>query len=162
MKSQPKHPWCKKSCSQESKKRLCYCCHSNVLRTGHHYQKFKFHQQQEALAAHFDFTSFSAQPFFRFLAATFFTPGVFWLRSTLQELLVYFNDSILHLKVKLMPYVWTFSKLLIAFSITGYWSFGVTKPCGHGLNYTLQDDINVSVLIIIIVYQSYYIRGPSR
>ena len=52
----------------------------NVLRPGHHYQKFKFHQQQEALAAHFDFTSFSAQPFFKFLAATFFTPGVFWLR----------------------------------------------------------------------------------
>ena len=52
---------------------------SNVLRPGHHYQKLKFHQQQEALAAHFDFTSFSAQPFFRFLAATFFTPGVFWL-----------------------------------------------------------------------------------
>ena len=52
---------------------------SNVLRPGHHYQKFKFHQQQEALAAPFDFTSFSAQPFYRFLAATFFTPGVFWL-----------------------------------------------------------------------------------
>ena len=52
----------------------------NVLRPSHHYQKFKFHQQQEALAAHFDFTSFSAQPFFKFLAATFFTPGVFWLR----------------------------------------------------------------------------------
>ena len=52
----------------------------NALRPGHHYQKFKFHQQQEALAAHFDFTSFSAQPFFKFLAATFFTPGVFWLR----------------------------------------------------------------------------------
>ena len=51
----------------------------SVLRPGHHYQKFKFHQQQEALAAHFDFTSFSAQPFFKFLAATFFTPGVFWL-----------------------------------------------------------------------------------
>ena len=51
----------------------------NVLQPGHHYQKFKFHQQQEALATHFDFTSFSAKPFFRFLAATFFTPGVFWL-----------------------------------------------------------------------------------
>ena len=36
---------------------------SNVLWSGHHYQKFKFHQQQEALAAHFDFTSFSVQPF---------------------------------------------------------------------------------------------------
>ena len=35
----------------------------NVLLPGHHYQKFKFHQQQEALAAHFDFTSFSARPF---------------------------------------------------------------------------------------------------
>ena len=34
----------------------------NVLRPGH-YQKFKFHQQQEALATHFDFTYFSAQPF---------------------------------------------------------------------------------------------------
>ena len=44
----------------------------NVLWPGHHYQKFKFHQQQEALAAHFDFTSFLAQPFFKFLAATFF------------------------------------------------------------------------------------------
>ena len=31
---------------------------SNVLRPGHHYQKFKFHQQQEAMATHFDFTSF--------------------------------------------------------------------------------------------------------
>ena len=31
------------------------------------------------MAAHFDFTSFSAWPFFKFLAATFFTPGVFWL-----------------------------------------------------------------------------------
>ena len=50
---------------------------SNVLRPGHHYQKFKFHQQQEALAAHFDFTSFSAQPFFRFLATTFFHQGCF-------------------------------------------------------------------------------------
>ena len=49
----------------------------DVLRPGHHYQKFKFHQQQEALAAHFDFTSFSAQPFFKFLVATFFTPGMF-------------------------------------------------------------------------------------
>ena len=43
-----------------------YCCNitlqlagsSNVLWPGHHYQKFKFHLQQEALAAHFDFTSF--------------------------------------------------------------------------------------------------------
>ena len=52
---------------------------SNVLRPVHHYQKFKFHQQQEALAAHFDFTSFSARPFFKFLATTFFIPGVFWL-----------------------------------------------------------------------------------
>ena len=33
---------------------------SNVLWPGHHYQKFKFHQQQEALAAHFNFTPFSA------------------------------------------------------------------------------------------------------
>ena len=62
----------------------CHYCeviaagNSNVLRPGHHYQKFKFHQQQEALAAHFDFTFFSAQPFFKFLAVTFFTP-VFWL-----------------------------------------------------------------------------------
>ena len=31
----------------------------NVLWSGHHYQKFKFHQLQEALAAHFDFTFFS-------------------------------------------------------------------------------------------------------
>ena len=56
---------------------ITVACHSgngNVLRPGHHYQKFKFHQQQEALAAHFDFTSFSAQPFFKFLAAT--TRGV--------------------------------------------------------------------------------------
>ena len=50
---------------------------SDVLRPRHHYQNFYFHQQQEALATHFDFTSFSAWPFFRFLAATFFTPGVF-------------------------------------------------------------------------------------
>ena len=59
---------------------MCQSGNGNALRPGHHYQKFKFHQQQEALAAHFDFTSFSAQPFFKFLAATFFTPGVFWLR----------------------------------------------------------------------------------
>ena len=48
---------------------------SNVLWLGYHYQKFIFHQQQEALAAHFDFTSFSARPFFRFLAATFLHHG---------------------------------------------------------------------------------------
>ena len=107
MKSQLKHPWCKKSCGQESKKghaeidvkskgllllmefkflimmtrpqntvATLLAGNGNVLWPG---QKFKFHQQQEALAAHFDFTSFSAWPFFRFLAATFFTPGVFWL-----------------------------------------------------------------------------------
>ena len=93
MKSQPKHPWFKKSCGQEFKKRLCLkrceikmgsqgllllmefkflimmtrpqnitiatlAGNGNALRPGHHYQKFKFHQQQEALAAHFDFTSF--------------------------------------------------------------------------------------------------------
>ena len=52
---------------------------SNILRPGHHYQKFKFHQQQEAFATHSDFISFSALPFFKFLAATFFTPGMFWL-----------------------------------------------------------------------------------
>ena len=63
----------------------CQSGNGNVLRPGHHYQKFKFHQQQEALAAHFDFTSFSAQPFFKFLAATFFTPGVFWLRLCLHK-----------------------------------------------------------------------------
>ena len=62
---------------------------TSVLRPGHHYQKFKFHQQQEALAAHFDFTSFSAQPFFRFLAATFLHQGCFgW-------------DLLLHNKLKL-------------------------------------------------------------
>ena len=33
------------------------------MQPGHHYQKFEFHQQQEALATHSDFTSFSAQPF---------------------------------------------------------------------------------------------------
>ena len=79
MKSQPKHPWCKKSCGQESKKGYAEKCeikiggqgllllmefkflimmtrpqnitvatlltgNSNVLRPGHHYQKFKFHQ----------------------------------------------------------------------------------------------------------------------
>ena len=59
--------------------------HGNVLQPGHHYQKFKFHQQQEALAAHFDFTSFSVQPFLKFLAATFFTPGVFWLRYIISN-----------------------------------------------------------------------------
>ena len=58
---------------------------SNVLRPSHHYQKFKFHQQQEALAAHFDFISFSARPFFRFLATTFFAPGVFWLGYTITS-----------------------------------------------------------------------------
>ena len=50
---------------------------SNVLRPGHHYQKFKFHQQQETLAAHFDFTSFPAWPFFKFLAVTFLHQGCF-------------------------------------------------------------------------------------
>ena len=43
---------------------------SNVLWPGQYYQKF---QQQEALAAYFDFISFSAWPVFRFLAATFYT-----------------------------------------------------------------------------------------
>ena len=31
---------------------------SNVLRPGHHYQKFSFHQQQEALSTYFDLTYF--------------------------------------------------------------------------------------------------------
>ena len=48
----------------------------NVLQPGHHYQKFKFHQQQEALAAHFDFTSFSAQPFLNSWPQLFYTRGV--------------------------------------------------------------------------------------
>ena len=51
-------------------------CHSNVLRPDHHYQKFYFHQQQEALAAYFDFTPFSAWPF-RFLSATILHQGCF-------------------------------------------------------------------------------------
>ena len=49
---------------------------SNVLWPCHHYQKFKFHQQQKALAAHFDFTSFSAQPFLDFFLQLFYTRGV--------------------------------------------------------------------------------------
>ena len=49
---------------------------SNVLWSRHHYQKFKFHQQQEALAAHFDFISFSAQPFLDSWLQLFYTKGV--------------------------------------------------------------------------------------
>ena len=49
----------------------------NVLRPGHHYQKFKFCQQQEALAAHFDFTSFSAQPFLNSWLQLFLHQGCF-------------------------------------------------------------------------------------
>ena len=49
----------------------------NNLRPGHHYQKFKFHQQQATLVTHFDFTSFFSMAFFRLLATTFFTPGCF-------------------------------------------------------------------------------------
>ena len=66
---------------------MCQSGYSNVLRPGHHYQKFKFHQQQEALAAHFDFTSFLAQSIFRFLAATFFILGMFWLGSSISGIL---------------------------------------------------------------------------
>ena len=77
---------------------------SNVLRPGHHYQKFKFHQQQETLAAHFDFTSFSAQPFFRFLAATFFTLGVFWLRYLFLKIAQFFHIFLL-LRTKLQIYL---------------------------------------------------------
>ena len=50
---------------------------SNVLRPGHHYQKFKFHQQQEVLAAHFDFTSFSAQRFLDSWPQLFLHQGCF-------------------------------------------------------------------------------------
>ena len=50
---------------------------SEVLRPGHHYQKFKFHQQQEVLAAHFDFTSFSAQPFLDSWPQLFLHQGCF-------------------------------------------------------------------------------------
>ena len=56
---------------------------SNVLRPGHHCQKILFHQQQEALAAHFDFTSFSAWPFLdswlQPVDTNLLTPWVFWL-----------------------------------------------------------------------------------
>ena len=61
----------------------CHYCevivagNSNVLRPGHHYQKFKFHQQQEALAAHFDFTSFSARPFLNSWPQLFLHQGCF-------------------------------------------------------------------------------------
>ena len=40
------------------------------------------------MAAHFDFTSFSTWPFFRFLAATFFTPGVFWWDYSLLKIII--------------------------------------------------------------------------
>ena len=49
----------------------------NVLQPGHYYQKFKSHQQQEALAAHFDFTSFSAQPFLDSWPQLFLHQGCF-------------------------------------------------------------------------------------
>ena len=55
----------------------CQSGNGNVLRPGHHYQKFKFHQQQEALAAHFDFTSFSAQPFLNSWLQLFLHQGCF-------------------------------------------------------------------------------------
>ena len=88
MKSQPKHPWCKevaaknlkKGCAEKdvkSKWAALPAGNSNVLRPGHHYQKFKFHQQQEALAAHFDFTSFSAQPFLNSWPQLFLHQGCF-------------------------------------------------------------------------------------
>ena len=50
----------------------------NVLQLGDHYQKFEFHQQQEALASDF-------------LAATFLHPGCFWLafRNLLSGCMVY-------------------------------------------------------------------------
>ena len=51
---------------------------SNVLQPAvGHYQKFYFHQQQEALATHFDFTSFSTWSFLRFLTTTFLHQGCF-------------------------------------------------------------------------------------
>ena len=63
---------------------------SNVLRPGHHCQKILFHQQQEALAAHFDFTSFSAWPFLDSWLQPFYTMGVLVgihsIYSTSQEL----------------------------------------------------------------------------
>ena len=48
------------------------------LVSGYHYQKFEFHQQQAALAAPFDFTSFSAW-LFLVLGHYFLHPGCFWL-----------------------------------------------------------------------------------
>ena len=59
-----------------------YCClpqltgNSNVLWPGHHYQKFYFHQQQEALAAHILISHFLSMAFFRFFATTFLYQGV--------------------------------------------------------------------------------------
>ena len=50
---------------------------SNVLQPGHYYQKFKLHQQQEALAAHFDFTSSSAWPFLDSWPQLFLHQGCF-------------------------------------------------------------------------------------
>ena len=72
---------------------------SNVLRPGHRYQKFKFHQQQEALAAHFDFTSFSAQPFLDSWPQLFLHQGCFGWDSysysgIRQFLVVYITSSI--------------------------------------------------------------------
>ena len=55
----------------------CQSCNGNALQPGHHYKKFKFHQQQEALATHFDFTSFSAQPFLNSWQQLFLHPGCF-------------------------------------------------------------------------------------
>ena len=60
---------------------ITVACHllvgnSNVLRPGHHYQKFKFYQQQETLAVHFDFTSFSVWPFLNSWQQLFYTRGV--------------------------------------------------------------------------------------
>ena len=76
-----------KSFDNDDKAAKHYCClptgklrivagNSNVLQPGHHYQNFKFHQQQEALAAHFDFTSFSAWLFLGSWPQLFYTRGV--------------------------------------------------------------------------------------
>ena len=52
--------------------------HCSVLQTGHHYQKFEYHRQQEALVAPFYFTFFSLA-FLSSWLQFLLHPGCFWL-----------------------------------------------------------------------------------
>ena len=65
--------------------------------------------------------------------------GFQWYKSTLQQLLVYFNNATASKSETDAIYL-DIPKHLIAFPITGYWiksGWSVSpNPCGHGLNHT--------------------------